>query len=73
MRIDLGIAEDCRDPIFKPFGDEVLEPFGLFMHLVPGVLQHVMKKQFQQTVVPNQFPRPPSAGRSEPDSAVFFI
>lgn len=73
MRIDLRIAEDCRDAIFKSFGDEVLQPFCLFMHLVPGVLQHVMQKQFQQTVVPDQLPRPAFAGRSEPDTVMFFI
>ena len=73
VRIDLRIAEDRRDPIFKSFRDEVLQPFCLFMHFIPRVLQNVVKKQFQQTMVPDQFPRPPFASRSEPDTSVFFI
>ena len=73
VRIDFRIAEDRRDPIFKSLRDEVFQPFCFLVHFVPGVLQNVVKKQFQQTVVPDQFPRPPFASRSEPDASVFFI
>ena len=71
--VDFGIAEDCRNPILKPFRDEVFQPFCFLVHFVPGVLQNIVKKQFQQTVVPDQFPRPPFASRTEPDTSVFFI
>ena len=53
VRIDFWIAEDRRDPIFKSLRDEVFKPFCFLVHFVPGVLQNVMKKQFQQTVVPD--------------------
>jgi hypothetical protein len=73
MRIDFRIAEDRRYPIFKSLRDEVFQPFCFLMHFVPGVLQHVVKKQFQQMVVPHQFPRPPFASCGEPNTPVFFI
>ena len=73
MRIDFRIAENRRDPIFKSLRDEVFQPFCFLVHFVPGVLQNVVKKQFQQTMVPDQFPGPPFAGRSEPDTSVLFI
>ena len=73
VRVDFRIAEDRRNPIFESLRDEVFQSFCFLVHFVPGVLQNVVKKQFQQTVVPDQFPRPPFASRSEPDTSVFFI
>jgi hypothetical protein len=73
VRVDFRIAEDRRDPIFKSLRDKMFKPFCFFMHFVPRVLQNVMKKQFQQTMMPDQFPRPPFASRAEPDTPVFFI
>jgi hypothetical protein len=68
MRIYFRIAEDGRDPIFKSFRDEMFEAFRFLVHFVPGVLQNVVEKQFQQTVMPDQFPRPPLARRAEPNT-----
>ena len=73
MRIDLRIAENRGNSIFKPLRDEVLQPLRFFMHFVPGVLQNVVKKQLQQTVMSDQFPRPAFAGRAEPDASVLLI
>jgi hypothetical protein len=73
MRIDFGIAEDRRNPIFKSLRDEVLKPFCFLVHFVPGILQDVVKESFQQAMVSDQFPRPPFAGRAQSDASVFFI
>ena len=73
MRIDFRIAENRGNPIFKSLRDEVFQPFCFLVHFVPGVLQNVVQKQFQQAVMPDQFPRPPFAGGSEPDTSVLFI
>ena len=73
VRIEFRIAENRRDPIFKSLRDEVFEPFCFLVHFVPGVLQNVVQKQFEQTMVPDQFPGPPFARRSEPNTSVFFI
>ena len=73
MRIDFGIAQDRGHAIFKALGDEVLQPFRLLVHFVPGVLQNVVQEQLQQTMVPDQLPRAAFAGRGEADAAVLFI
>ena len=73
VRIDFRIAQNRGDSIFKSLRDEVFQPFCFLVHFVPGVLQNVVKKQFQQAVVPDQFPRPPFAGRREPDTSMLFI
>lgn len=73
MRIDFRIAKDRRHPIFKSLRDEVFKPFCFLVNFVPRVLQNVVKKQFQQSVMSDQFPRPPFASRGEPDASVFFI
>src|SRR5580658_6157114 len=43
------------------------------MHFVPGVLENVVQKELQETMVPDQLPGPPFAGRGEADALVFFI
>ena len=73
MRIDFRIAEDRRNAIFESLRDEVLQALRFLVHFVPGVLQNVVKKSFQQTMVPDQLPSPPFAGRAKPDASVFFI
>ena len=73
MRVDLGISEDRRDAIFEAFRDEVLEPFGLLMHFIPGVLEYIMKKQFQETMMPHELPCPLLAGGCEACSSMFLI
>ena len=73
MWIDFRIAKDRRNAIFKSLRDEVFEPFRLFVHLIPGIFQHIVEKQFEQTVVPDQFPRPSFTCRSEPGTSMFFV
>ena len=73
VRVDLRISEDCRDAIFEPFRDEVLESFGLLMHFIPGVLEYIMKKQFQETMMPHELPCPLLAGGCEACSSMFLI
>ena len=34
----------------------MFQPLCLFVNLVRGVLEHVMKKQFEEAVVPDEFP-----------------
>ena len=36
----------------------MLQPLCFLVHFVPGVLKHIMKKQFKEPVVPDEFPRP---------------
>lgn len=73
MWVDLRIAENSRHSIFKSFRNKVLKPLGFLMHFVPGILQNIVKKQFQQAVMPDQFPRSPFARGSEPGAPMFFI
>jgi len=51
----------------------VFQAFRLFMHLVPGILQDIVLKQFQQTVMSNEFPRPALPGGCKANAAVLFI
>ena len=73
VRVDLRITENRRNPVFKPLRNEVFQAFGFVVHLVPGVLQHVMKKQFKQPVTPDQFPCPAFASGGQPDAPVFLV
>lgn len=73
VRIDLRVAQDSGDAIFKTLGDEVFQALGLLVHLVRGVLQNIVKEQFEQSVMPNQFPGPAFSGRRQPNASVLLI
>ncbi len=51
MWISFGISQFRRDAIFKPFRDEVFQPFCLIVNLVPRVVEEIMEEALQQTVV----------------------
>jgi hypothetical protein len=63
VRVDLGVAENSGDPVFKTLGDEMFQPLGLLVHFVPGVLQNIMQEELEQTVMSHQFPCPSLPGR----------
>ena len=44
MRINLRVAENCGDAIFKALGNEVFQTFGFLMHFVPGVFEDVVQE-----------------------------
>jgi len=73
MRVDFGIAENGGYSIFKTLGDEVFQSLGLLVYFVPRILQNVMQEEFQETVMPHQFPRPPFPRRSKPDTPVLLV
>ena len=54
--IHFRIAKQRCHSVLETLGNEVLQSFGFLMHLIPGVLEHVVKEQFQQTMVPHEFP-----------------
>ena len=73
VRVDFRVAENGGDPIFKPLRDDVLQPLCLLVHFVPGILQDIVKKQFEQAVMSHQFPRPSFPSGTEPNTPVLFI
>ena len=73
VRVDFGVAENGGDPIFETLRDEVFQPLGLVMDLVPGILQNVMQEEFQEAVMPHQFPRPPFPRGRKPDTSVLLV
>jgi len=73
MGISLGIAQLGGDPVFKPFGDKVLQSFSLFVHFIPREVEHVMKKAFQQPMVTQDFERAMFSSLSQNRAVVLFI
>ena len=47
VRIDLRIAENRRDPIFKPLRDEVFQPFRLIVNFIPRVVEEIVEETLQ--------------------------
>ena len=71
--IDLRVSQDGCHTIFEPLGNEVFQALGFLVHFVPGVLQDVVQKQFEQSVMPDQLPCASFAGSREPHSVVFLV
>ena len=49
--VRVGIAQLGGDPVFQPLRDEVLQPLGLLMHLVPRVAEELVQKSLEQAMV----------------------
>lgn len=73
VRVDFRIAKDCRYPVLKTLGNEMLQPLCLFVDFVPGVLQNIMEKQFEQPMMPHQFPRSLFPRGGQPNSSMLFM
>ena len=54
MGVELGTPEELEDPLLHPLRHHVLEPFGLVVHLVPAVAEHLDQEHLEQAVVPHQ-------------------
>lgn len=73
MRIDLRVPEDRGYAIFKPLGNKMLQAFRLFMHLVPGVFQNIMKEQLEQPMMTHKLPGSALSSRRQPNTPVLLI
>ena len=51
MRIDLRIAEFRCDSVFELLRYEMLQALRFFVNFVPSVVQEVVQKPFQETVM----------------------
>ena len=52
VRIDLGTPEHLVHPVDQPIRDDVLELFGLVVHLVPGVAHDPHEEELHEPVAP---------------------
>lgn len=73
MRIGLGIAELGGDSIFQALRNEMLQAFGLLMHFVPRVIEHIMQKSFEQAMMPKNLQRAMLARVRQDDAVMLFI
>ena len=73
VRICVGITQLGGNAVLKPFGDEMLQAFRLFMDFVPGIIENVMQKAFEQPVVANHFQSASPAGSRKAYPVVLFI
>jgi len=73
MRVDLRVAQDRGDAIFKALRDEVFQSLRFLVHLVPGVLQNIVKKEFEQSVMADEFPRAAFSRCRQANTPVFLI
>ena len=66
VRIVRRAAQHLVDSLDQPFGDDVLELFGFFVHLGPAHPHHLHEKCFDETVTPQHEARELLAGRRQP-------
>ena len=71
--IDPRITQPRGDAIFQAFRNVVFQALGFLMHLVPGVIEDVMEKTLEQTVVADHLEGATPSGRAESYSAMLFV
>ena len=57
MGIELGAAQELEYPLLHAFRDDVLQAFGLVVHLVPRVSEHLDEEHLEQPVMPHELER----------------
>jgi hypothetical protein len=55
MGINIGIAQLGGNPVLQSLGNVVLQAFGFFVNFIPGVIQEVVKKSFQEPMMAHNF------------------
>lgn len=73
MWVEARIAQYRRHSVFEPLRNEVFQPLSLIVNFVPGIFQYVVKEKLEQTMVPDQLPRPVLSGGSETDTTMLLI
>jgi len=55
--VALRVAQHFLDAVLEPFGDVVLQNFGLLVNLVPRKAHHLLQVELQQAVVAEHLQR----------------
>lgn len=73
VRIGFRIFQFRRYAVFQFLRDEVFEPFGFLMDLIPAVVEKIVKEAFEQPMVPNDLQSSFLTGCAQPRAVMFFI
>jgi hypothetical protein len=73
MRVKLGVTKFGRDPFLETLRDEVLQAFRLIVQFFYGIVQNLIKKSLDQTMVAHDFESPFSAKPGKSDPVMPFI
>ena len=73
MRIGARISELGGNPVLQTLGNEMLQPFRFFVHLVPGVVQELVQEAFQEPVMAQHFESAPPSGGAQPHATMLFV
>jgi hypothetical protein len=58
VRIKLWSPGLCVNTLFKAFGDEMLQPLGLVMDFLDRVVEHLLKRGLQKSMMAQDLQRP---------------
>ena len=73
VRIDLGIAQNGRYPVFESLRNEMLQPLSFLVDFVPRVLKNIVQKQLEQPVMADQFPSPSLARGGQSNTVMLLV
>ena len=60
--IKLWVTEFCGNTLFEALRDEMLQPLGLVMDLLDGIVQYFVQKCLQQPMMAHDLQRAPPTG-----------
>lgn len=73
VRVEFRVSQFLSNALFELFGNEVLQPFSLWVYFVPGIAKDLAKEELHQTVPADDTKRPSSAFVGQAGAAVLLI
>ncbi len=73
MGVDVGIAQLCGYPVLQSLRDIVLQAFRFFVNFIPGIVQEIVKKSFQEAMMAHNLECTMLPGRPQKHAMMLLI
>jgi len=73
VRVEFRISQFGGDSFLEPFGNEVLKPLSFIVNFLKRIIENLIEKGFDQTMMSQDFKRAAPSCRGQSDSAMFFV
>lgn len=73
MGVNVGISQLGGYPVLQALGNKMFQAFGFFVDFIPGIIQKIVKKSFQEPMMAHNFQRAMLPGRRQNHAVMLLI